>query len=186
MKVLGLDISTSITGICVLESNNRVDEPTIHIIDRIEFKSGDSIWKKADMARNFFETDAAFLAATSGLDAVFVEESLQSFRTGFSSAATITTLAKFNSLLSYFVRQKFSTDPVYLAATSARKTCGIKVMKTSVCGKNAKDQTFEWAMAGPLQHINWPKKKSGEPKDWARDAVDSYVIARAGLYSRLK
>lgn len=178
MKVLGLDVSTSITGVCVLEKTD--DEPNIILLDHIDFKECKTFWEKVDKARSFFSSKD-FSSATKGIDGVFIEESLQSFRTGMSSAATITTLAKFNSLVSYFARETFSMDPNYIAATSARKLCGIKVQKTAIVGKNAKEQTFEWAMNGPLQHVKWPLKKNGQPKDWSRDATDAYVIARAGI-----
>lgn len=180
MKVLGLDVSTSITGVCLLEKVDGED-PRILLIDHVDFKSCDGFWEKADLARDFFESQKLLALVGEKLDAVFIEESLQSFRTGLSSAATITTLAKFNSLVSYFARQKFKMDPHYIAATSARKLCGIKVQKTAVCGKNAKEQTFEWASNGPLKEVKWPLKKNGQPKDWSRDATDAYVIARAGI-----
>ena len=75
-------------------------------------------------------------------------------------------------------------SPQYISATSARKLCGIKVQKTAVVGKNAKQQTFEWAMAGPLKDIKWPLKRNGEPKDCARDSTDAYVVAVGGSRQR--
>jgi hypothetical protein len=180
MKILGLDVSTSITGICLLEKIDDSD-PKILLLDHIDFKSCDGFWEKADLAKGFFESKKLSDSVGEKLDAIFIEESLQSFRTGLSSAATITTLAKFNSLVSYFARQRFSMDPNYIAATSARKLCGIKIQKTAACGKNAKEQTFEWALNGPLSMVEWPLKKNGQPKDWSRDATDAYVVARAGI-----
>jgi Holliday junction resolvasome RuvABC endonuclease subunit len=173
-KILGLDVSTSVTGVALVE---KVDDAiTTLALEHIEFKDCKTLWEKVDKVKVFFES---FLKEHSP-DSFFVEESLMGFRTGMSSAATITTLAKFNGLVSYTVRNLLGKDPSYIAATSARKRCGIKILKTSECGKNGKQQTFEWAMAGPLKDHKWPTKKNGEPKDWAKDVTDAYVIARAG------
>jgi hypothetical protein len=179
MKILGLDISTSITGISILENNDSGDANII-LLDKIEFKNCKTFWEKVDLAKNYFDSKE-FNLASQGLDKILVEESLQSFRSGMSSALTITTLSKFNSVVSYIAREKFKLDPEYVSATSARKQCGIKIQKTSLIGKNAKEQTFEWAMNGPLKSIVWPLKKNGQPKDWSRDATDAYVIALSGI-----
>lgn len=180
MKILGLDISTSITGISVLEFTKGDVEPKIILIDKIEFKTCKTFWEKVDYAKMYFSSKE-FEIATKDLDHIFVEESLQSFKSGMSSALTLTTLTKFNSLLSYLVREKFKMDPEFVSAISARKQCGIKIQRTLIIGKNAKEQTFEWAMNGPLKHVNWPLKKSGKPQDWSRDATDAFIIALSGI-----
>lgn len=181
MKILGLDISTSITGVCVLEyQKDIVVDPKIILIDKIEFKTCKTFWEKVDYSKEYF-CSKEFIDATKNLDHIFIEESLQSFKSGMSSALTLTTLTKFNSLLSYLVREQFKKDPEYVSATSARKQCGIKIQKTSLIGKNAKEQSFEWAAAGPLKDYPWPLKKNGVPKDWAKDATDAYIVARSGI-----
>lgn len=193
MRILGLDISTAIIGVALLETDQNLSDPKILLLDHIEFKGCETLWEKADVAKKYLNV-LSVNALTPGLKwkmrspdmgfddfNVCIEESLKSFRPGFSSASTITLLAKFNGLLSFFARDSFCIDPTYIAATTARKTCGIKIKKTSVAGINAKDQTFEWCMNGPLAHVQWPKKKSGKIVDWAKDVTDAYCIARAGL-----
>jgi hypothetical protein len=110
---------------------------------------------------------------------VYLEEPLMGFRTGMSSAATITTLMRFNGIVSYISRGIFGVDPQYIASSTARKSCGIKLQKTSVAGINGKEQVFRYMSENDLKHVVWPKKKNGEPVDWSRDATDAYVIARA-------
>jgi hypothetical protein len=104
-----------------------------------------------------------------------------------SSASTLNLLAKFNGLVSYQVRNLLALDPQYVSVNHARKLCGVRIEKTSKCGKSAKDQTFDWAIAGPLKEIAASFKlvntKDGSVKyqGYHYDEVDSYVIARAGL-----
>ena len=180
--ILGLDVSTSVTGVCVLDPQIVPDDKGSHIIhlDRIEFKKFNTLWEKADYTlrclsdiKNKFEGDYTLI----------IEEPLMGFQKGMSSAATITTLMRFNGITSYIARNVFGVDPVYIHAASARKTCGIKMQRTSIAGMSGKEQVFKYMSEHDLKHIQWPTKKNGSAADWSRDATDSYVIARAAMIS---
>lgn len=176
--IFGLDVSTSVTGICVLDSGTLPDDKGSHILhlDRIEFKKCKTFWEKADVT----STELHKLSQKyPGTYRVALEEPLLGFRTGMSSAATITTLMRFNGIVSYISREIFGVDPEYISSASARKSCGIKMQKTSKAGMSGKEQVFKYMSEHDLSHIDWPKKKNGEPADWSRDATDAYVIARA-------
>lgn len=186
MITLGLDISTTVTGIAVLESDPQAEHPKILLLDHIEFKGCETLWEKVDVVDQYLSEVATRVLGPvpriRKFDRMCIEESLQSFRPGFSSAATIVTLAKFNGLVSYLGRKRLGLEPTYIASGTARKRCGIKVQRTAAAGgKNAKQQCFEWCMAGPLKQHVWPLKKNGDPKDWSHDVTDAYIIARAGL-----
>lgn len=175
--ILGLDISTSCTGWCVLsESGSLID------LGYTKFKSGSSILDKAD------EMEAVLLELNRkyGVKKIFVEENLQAFRPGFSSAKTIVTLARFNGIVSYVASKVFSTEPNYVNVNVARKSMDIKIISKRKGGKNTKDQVFDW-VASRIEY-EWPSKelKSGPRRgltvlDDARfDMADAYVIAVAG------
>lgn len=176
--VLGLDVSTSVTGICLLNSHISPDPEGSHIfhLDRIEFKKCKTLWEKADVVAADLSN---ILEKYPGNYRVALEEPLLGFRTGMSSAATITTLMRFNGIVSYISREIFKVDPEYISAASARKLCGIKMQRTSVAGMNGKEQVFKYMSEHDLSHVVWPTKKNGESVDWSRDATDAYVIARA-------
>jgi hypothetical protein len=107
---------------------------------------------------------------------VFVEESLQAFRPGFSSAKTILSLAKFNGILCWMIWEEMGIRVKYIGSTTARKNCGIKIVK----GIPAKQQVMDWM----LQNETWfkveYKKNSTNIKDHFYDMADSFVIAKAG------
>lgn len=176
--IIGLDVSTSVTGVSILDANKVVDDTGSHIIylDRIEYKKCNTLWDKADFTS---KTLCDLKTKIPGDYKVYLEEPLMGFRTGMSSAATITTLMRFNGIVSYISRGIFGVDPQYIASSTARKSCGIKLQKTSVAGINGKEQVFRYMSENDLKHVAWPKKKNGEPVDWSRDATDAYVIARA-------
>jgi len=176
--ILGLDVSTSVTGICILDAAARSHDNGKHILhlDRVEFKKCKTFWDKADLIALEFDT---LLKKYPGNYRVVLEEPLMGFRAGMSSAATITTLMRFNGIVSYIARDMFKVDPEYIASSHARKICGIKMQRTSVAGINGKEQVFKYMQENDLSHVKWPTKKNGDPVDWSRDATDSYVIARA-------
>jgi len=176
--ILGLDVSTSVTGVCLLDADAKsfIDGGHILHLDRVEFKKCKTFWDKADLIALEFDS---ILKKFPGSYRVALEEPLMGFRAGMSSAATITTLMRFNGIVSYIARDVFKVNPEYIASSHARKLCGIKMQRTSIAGINGKEQVFKYMQENDLSHVKWPTKKSGEPVDWSRDATDSYVIARA-------
>jgi hypothetical protein len=180
--ILGLDVSTSVTGVCILDPEIPPDDRGSHIlcIDRVEFKRCKTLWEKADlMALELYNLSKKY----PGSYQVALEEPLLGFRTGMSSAATITTLMRFNGIVSYISREIFKVDPKYVSSSHARKLCGIKMQRTSIAGMSGKEQVFKYMSEHDLKHVQWPLKKNGSAVDWSRDATDSYVIARAVMIS---
>lgn len=166
--IIGLDISTSITGYTILGDNGEVIEVNYWILKNFE----DLIEKIC-----FVKTKLIEIQKKHTITHAFIEQSLNSFSSGLSSANTILMLAKFNGTLSYLIYEIFGIKPSYIPATSARKLCGIKIIKSGV---KAKQQVMEHA----LINFKWFKpeyKKTKNIKDHCYDIVDSYVIARAGF-----
>lgn len=184
--ILGLDVSTSCIGTCIVDpAIDPVDGAHIVTLDRIEFKGCNTIWEKADRVKDTLLTLRSWkYAGDCAIDVkrVVLEEPLMGFRTGMSSAQTITTLMRFNGIVSYIARGIFGVEPEYIGSAHARKLCGIKLKKTAIGGPQ-KEQVFAHMMANDLKHVTWPLKKSGKVVDWSRDACDAYVIARAASVS---
>lgn len=194
-RVLGLDVSTSVVGVCVLDDQVPIDDVGSYIVllDRIEFKKCKTLWEKADtvsaylddLIRGSFESDDKKHLQGVFPKRVILEEPLMGFRPGMSSAQTITTLMRFNGIVSYLSRRTFKSDPEYLNAAHARKVCGVKLQKTKLGGPQ-KEQVFSHMSNKDLKHVVWPTKKSGQIVDWSRDATDAYVIARAACLEGTK
>jgi len=174
-----LDVSTSVTGVCFLDADTEPDDKGSHIVhlDKIDFKKCKDFWSKADLVQNTFNDYYGRLSLVPNV--VAVEEPLMGFQKGMSSAATITTLMRFNGIVSYIARNQFSIDPDYVSASHARKLCGIKMQRNVVAGMSGKEQVFKHMSENDLKHIVWPKKKNGKEIDASRDMCDAYVIARA-------
>lgn len=176
MIVMGLDISTSVVGCTFMK-----DDFTLLEMTHIDFKSKMDFWQKADHA---IATLRRLLVKNSA-DVLYIEEPVLGYSVGKSSANTIMTLAKFNYILSYALREEMGHDPIHVTVGAARKLCGLKMMQRKKCGKSHKEQTFEamTSTTGPLAGHSFPLTKNGTYKGFVADEVDSYVIARAGVIS---
>ena len=165
--ILGLDISTSITGYTILDN-----EGNLVVCDHIDLRKEKNFFKKIEMVKAALED----IDIDYDIDRVYVEQSLQSFRSGFSSAQTLSLLSKINGIVSWLCYNMFySGEPKYLAATSARKLCGIKIPK----GQKAKKVSLQFVVDNvPGFEVQYTRH--GNPKAGYADRSDSYVIAKAG------
>jgi hypothetical protein len=169
--ILGLDISTSITGITLLDDNGEVK--VMNAIDTRKYKN---FFQKAEAVKKVL-TD---LSNSYKVEEIFIEQSLQSFRSGFSSAKTLSTLSRFNGIVSWMCYSLWSLEPQYLAATSARKLCGIKIPK----GEKAKPVVLQYVLDNePTFVVEYTKH--GNPKPDSFDRADSWVIAKAGFFQKI-
>ena len=115
------------------------------------------------------------------VEQVWIEESLQMFSSGMSSAKTLATLTKFNGIVSWIAWDKFGITPEYIAAVSARKEIGLTVQK----GKRGKDVVMEYM----LDKETWFQVeygRTGKIKPHFYDMADSFVVAKAGLLRCMK
>ena len=168
--ILGLDISTSITGITVIDGEGSVI--LCEAVDTRNKNKFPSLLSKATFIKNkLWEIEDAHL-----IDKIYIEESLQSFRSGFSSAKTLSTLSKINGIVSYLVWEIFEKEPEFIASTSARKLCGIRVPR----GTKAKKVVLQHLLDNDPQFgIRYTKQNNPSPDSY--DRADSLIIARAGL-----
>ena len=165
--ILGLDISTSITGYTVLDSAGKLVE--YGSIDTRKYKN---FFTKVGVV----EEKLISLRQSYAVQEIYIEQSLQSFRSGFSSAQTLSTLSRFNGVISWICFTLFKLEPEYLAAVSARRICGIKVPR----GTKAKPVVLQFVLDNEPQFVVEYTNK-GNPRPDSYDKADSWVIAKAGF-----
>lgn len=191
MRILGLDVSSTCTGVTILEGDAR-SFVRVHMSHIDLTKKCDDIWDKIDVVRSFL--DANFRSGLlQNIDHVGIEEALISFRPGMSSAQTITTLVRMNMITAHLVRDIVGLTPQFIPAPTARKLCGIRTQQVKKCGKPVKQQVFDHMLVHDLSDMRdvWPKKKQtekakfeGKPEQYRSfcyDQADSFVVAKATL-----
>ena len=161
--ILGLDVSTSITGVCILDNNKN-----LILSDYIILKKGKDIFEKGEMIKEYLTK----IKKEYDIKEIVIEKSLQTFRSGFSSAKTLSLLASFNGLTSWFCYDIFKLKPEYVSATSARKMAGIKVPK----GKKGKEVVYDWVV-NQNKMIEEELTRTGRPKPYMYDQCDAIIVA---------
>lgn len=184
--VLGLDISTSCTGVTLIEDAKDFN-PDVHIIHQraITFHKDATFWDKCDE----IATQIECIRDEFGYVTRFgVEAPLKRFAEGGSSASTVSLLQRFNGIVSYITRNIYVVDPIYVDVKHARKVCGVRVIPRKKCGNlSAKEQTARWMLEHDLRNKKYRLKRGHEDETvytieniqaTVFDIIDSYVVAR--------
>lgn len=179
--LLALDISTSCTGYCVFNENGLLD------IGFINLSKHKGLYAKA----SYVKDKLLILHEKYSFTDVAVEENLQAFRPGLSSAKTLMTLAQFNGVVRWICHETLQVPIVAINVNSARKSIGLKIDRKNKL-KNTKQQVLDWVSID-LPEIEWPTKilKSGPNKGKERicteayDMADAYVIAKSFLLENI-
>tara|TARA_R110002020_G_scaffold14313_5_gene50831 strand:- start:9125 stop:9649 length:525 start_codon:yes stop_codon:yes gene_type:complete len=164
--ILGLDISTSITGATVIDNKGNV--VMCEAWDTRKIKN--FFQKAATIRTRLLDTKIEY-----PITKIVIEQSLQMFRPGFSSAKTLTTLSKFNGVVSWMCYRITGIEPEYISAPTARKACGIKIER----GKKAKELVLQHVLDN-VPDFEVQYTRSNNPKPGSYDRADSYIIAHAG------
>lgn len=174
---IAFDISTSCTGICVLDSKTG---ELVKLTHKKLTKWKDEYEKADNFLSDWIESDWQ-------VRRVYIEEAAKKFTPGFSSADTIMTLGRFNGILSYMVYQLFGVKPIMVNVRSARAKLGIKIdyKDKSISTKDkvflivrTLNPDFPWIM----HEAKTGKFKGQMVYDKVNeDMCDSWVLCRAGM-----
>ena len=175
--LLALDISTSCTGYCLFNEDELID------IGHIDLSKHKGLYEKATHVKDRI----LILNHHYKIDRVVVEENLQAFRPGLSSAKTLMTLAQFNGVVRWICHEHLFVEVVAINVNTARKSVGLKIDKKDK-SKTTKEKVLDWVSADDPS-IKWPTKilKSGPNKGQKRicneayDMADAYVIGKSFL-----
>ena len=166
--ILGLDISTSIVGFTIIDQGEILKTFAIDLRNKNNFPD---IYSKY----NHIQGELLDIQREYKIEHIFIEQSLQMFRSGFSSAKTLSTLSSFNGVITYLCYRELSIKPEHIPASSARKACGITIKK----GTKAKEQIVKFLLDNePCFVVEYTKSGNLKPKYY--DIADSIVIAKAG------
>ncbi len=167
--ILGLDISTSITGVTVLDNNG-----SCLYNDYWDTRNKNyfpSHYHKAIFVRDkLVDIQDRFDVAK-----IFIEEPFMFFNSGGSTAKTMAALQRFNGVVSWLCYDIFQRTPQMISSMSARKALGIKVPR----GEKAKQKSFDFVVANEPNFVV-EYTRNGNPKPAMFDKSDSWVIAKAG------
>jgi len=189
VNILGLDISTSTTGWCLTSQKHG----HITLVDAgfVHHKGKRTLHEKAQDVKLVL----VGLKKSAKIDTICIEENLQSFRTGLSSAKTLMTLSRYNGIVSHECWLETNLVPLYYNVNSARKSLGINTgKKFRAPNEKAKDIVHRWVKNHEImRNFSWPKKvlRGGPNKGktiedpGCMDLSDAFVMSLCGQLEHL-
>ena len=134
--ILGLDISTSVVGISVINMAGDLIHYSHVTLNKVKRKEPEyeSIWKKGNkIYETLLEINAQF-----DIGYVFIEAPAEGGFGGMTNAKTMAILQSFNGIVSWQTELIFGVSPIHLAVRSMRKKAGIKQLGSR--GKSKKEK----------------------------------------------
>ena len=168
--ILGLDISTTSTGYCILDADGEVIRAGAWETKNKNHYP-DVFVKAKYIQENMYEIKAQF-----PIEKVYIETPFTFFGSGGSSAKTMAILQKFNGIISWLCYDVFQKTPHYFTAQQARKANKITIKK----GLDTKKQILDWVTQN-TPTLTVEHARHGNPKPKYYDIADAIVIAKAGL-----
>jgi len=169
--LLGLDVSTSITGYTILDCHGKLIRCNAwDVRNKNRFKN---YFEKA----NYIKDELCYIKGQYPIEKIYIERPFMFFRSGGSSAKTMASLQKFNGIISWICYDILNQPINFLTASEARKLCGIKVAR----GEKAKKIVMNWLLKNESDFkVEYTHKNNPKPKYF--DMADSVVLAKAGYY----
>lgn len=164
--ILGIDVSTTTTAFTILDENGKIVSCEAVRLEKLK----DLFVKAANVKKYVEELDKKY-----NIKAVYIEEPLMSFSAGMSSAKTISTLMRFNGIVSWICYDTIGLIPQFISAATARKSYGVKIEK----GRKAKEVVFECVL-DKEPDFKVELTAHGNPVPGSMDRSDSFIIAKAG------
>jgi hypothetical protein len=166
--ILGLDISTSVTGYTILDEEAKIIK--CEAWDLRNKRYFPDLYSKASLIKEELKQ----IKLNYPIEHVYIEEPFAFFRAGGSTAKTMAKLQAFNGILSWLCHDIFGFSPTHISPAKARKLNGIKVSR----GQKAKEVVLDYLLKNEESFtIEYTNK--GNPKPVSYDRADSLIIAKA-------
>tara|TARA_A100001515_G_scaffold107453_1_gene88271 strand:+ start:34 stop:612 length:579 start_codon:yes stop_codon:yes gene_type:complete len=172
--ILGLDISTSVVGVAIVDPETK----DLIVSEHIDLTKIDSVFSKAELVGS----ELWQIGNNHDIKNLFVETALMRFIPGRSRADTIVKLAKFNGIVSWMCYDTFGLQPTYLNVNTARSLYGLSFPRGTK-GPKRKKMVIEAVIEKEKTAFKYEMARGGKNyKKGTDDRADAIVIARAGEY----
>ena len=167
--VIGLDISTSKIGLCLMDKKfNLIEARLIKLNTKLELE------ERCITIENALES---LTAQGFFVEEVYAESAFIAFSGGKTSAITMSKLQRFNGMVCYMIRKLFGKPAVLISPSKARGLVGLKIKR----GENTKQKVIEHVSKSFPEDFHFELTRHGNPKPGTDDRADAIVIAWAGL-----
>ena len=167
--VLGLDISTSKIGICIMDYKFNLLETTLLKLNT-----------KDDLEDRCLRIEEYLNNIDYNIKDVYIESAFIAFSGGKTSAVTMSKLQRFNGMVCFMLRKLFGYNALSLSPAKARGLVHLKIKR----GENTKQKVIEHVEKAFPNDFKYELTRHGNPKPGTDDRADAIVIAWAGLNQR--
>jgi Holliday junction resolvasome RuvABC endonuclease subunit len=164
--VLGLDISTSKIGICIMDYKFNLLETTL-----VKLNTKDELEDRCLQLEEYINN------LNYNIKDVYVESAFIAFSGGKTSAVTMSKLQRFNGMVCYMLRKSLGMQAVSFSPAKARGLVHLKIKR----GENTKLKVIEHVEKAFPNDFKYDLTRHGNPKPGTDDRADAIVIAWAGL-----
>jgi Holliday junction resolvasome RuvABC endonuclease subunit len=169
MMILGLDISTSTIGWCLMRDNGNLVDCGYIRLDKLN-----DMYEKLRCFEKFLDEKIVHLE--NDLQ-IYIEEALMMFKTKSSMAQVIAMLQRFNGMCSASIYYRLNVKPELVNVNTARKICNIKVPKKV----NAKEYVLSHVQGlNIIPQEKWELNRNQKLIKQMFDMCDAWVIAKSG------
>lgn len=165
--ILGLDVSTSITGCCLLDDDG-------------EYEAGWAV--KLSKHKDFIEKcnilNYNLSHEMQDVTHVFMEDKLSGFSAGRTMQQTLMKLASFHGAVRYMVAGYATFTPILIHPSTVKATMkkdGLIIPK----GADKKRLTVDFVRK-EIPEFPYEETRNGNPRPQCYDIADAYCVARAG------
>ena len=171
--ILGLDISTTIVGVALIDANGN-----LVVSEHWDITKQDTLFEKAEMIGSLLWA----LKNEHNVSHVFVETALKKFIPGRSRADTLIKLAKFNGIVSWLSFDTFNQTPIFINVNTARTLYGLSFPRGTK-GPQRKKMVVEAVNDKEKSAFRYEMARGGKNyKKGTDERADAVVIARAGEF----
>tara|TARA_R110000782_G_scaffold141556_1_gene234288 strand:- start:46 stop:621 length:576 start_codon:yes stop_codon:yes gene_type:complete len=171
--ILGLDISTTMVGVAIIDDSGKLVKSDAWDISKTE-----TLFSKAE----FIGAEIYGLRSEYAISHIFIETALKKFLPGRSRADTIIKLAKFNGIVSWLCFDTFDQTPTFINVNTARTLYGLSFPRGTK-GPQRKKMVIESVIDKEKNAFSYEMARGGKNyKRGTDDKADAIVIARAGEF----
>ena len=162
--ILGLDVSTSRIGWAIINDEQELVDSGFY-----KTKAKTPLEERATALK---DNVLVPIMTIHKITDIRIEEPFSMFSGGKTTAKTMSSLQRFNGMVSLLAHQLLKKPPTLVGATTARSRCGIKVPR----GTKAKQVVLMWC-ASQYDNFIMEHTRHGNPKPGLDDEADAIVVA---------
>jgi Holliday junction resolvasome RuvABC endonuclease subunit len=179
MVILGLDISTTVTGVTILENGNIIFCDHIQLEPTSKKEPDRDLLDKGLMIEEYLTV----LKSKFDIDKIWVEDKLSGYSGGGTNAHTMAVLIAFHQITCWIIMKIWRCKPLKINVSTARKA--VTGQGKAKKGQDIKVVMLSWVIK-KFPDFQVDLNRNGNVHEYIFDRSDSTIIAYYGHLISIK